>query len=99
MIYSVWNQRKRAYDYYETSAALPKANAPKPSIKNGGELGVSVYKAAWKVPAGAKFVGSGDRARGHVANKGLGGFDFNISTGAMVVGGLALLWWFTRKKR
>jgi hypothetical protein len=85
MIYSVWNQAARQYDYYETSTVQKGANTPAPSHIRAKPLGATIDQAAWPLPAGARKVGSGES---------LGAFTMDQNTFAMVGLGLAafLLW-------
>lgn len=81
MIYSVWNQSKKLYDYYETAETQKKANAPTPKHLRSSRFGLTVPQSAWKLPKSAKYAGSGDQAKGRVASPpGLGavGFDTNM---------------------
>lgn len=99
MIYSLWNQPARQYDYYETTKTQLGANTPSPKHIRSGELGVPVEEAGWPLPAGAHKVGSGPFAKGRIASRGgqqlgLGTFSMGTNTVAMVGLGLAalLLW-------
>lgn len=67
MIYSVWNQGRRGYDYYETAAAIERANAESPRHLRGRPLGTVPTEAAWPLPPAAKLVGHGPSARGRIA--------------------------------
>ena len=78
MTYSVWNQAAGAYDYYEVPGSPGKVNAPVPTHLRQTKLGMTAREAAWRLPSGAKLVGSGAEARGRVASspsQGLGFFD------------------------
>lgn len=64
--FSVFNQQTKAYDYYD--APTPVSDAPPtPGHLRPKDLGVAVTTAGWPLPAGAKWVGRGDTARGQVA--------------------------------
>lgn len=67
MRYSVWNQAASAFDYYESSEGNGRANAPKPDHLRARTLGLTVEQAAWPLPAGAQYVGSGPFASGRLA--------------------------------
>jgi len=76
MIYSVWNQSKRAYDYYKTKNGYNKVNSPAPKHIPSQKLGTTIPAAAWPLPAGARHIGSGDTAKGRVSKgRGLSGID------------------------
>lgn len=66
MMYSAWNQAKRAYDYYEAGGPEPTANVEKPGHLVSRTLGSTIDQAAWPIPAGARLVGSGEHAIGRV---------------------------------
>lgn len=67
MVYSVWNERARAYDYYESLGAAPIA-VPTPShLKPGQQLGIAPDRAGWPKPASARLVGRGPYAKGVIA--------------------------------
>lgn len=71
MIYSVWNQAERRYDYYATPDKQKTANTPKARhIRPAHALGVPPEAAAWPLPAGARLIGHGDYARGRIASRG-----------------------------
>ena len=99
MIYSVWNQGARQYDYYETGQVQKEANTPPPRHIRPGPLGATIDQAAWPLPASARKVGSGEFARGRIASRSrdllsLSGFEVDKNTVAMIGLGLAayLLW-------
>lgn len=80
MIYSVWNQAKQAFDYFQTNGVQKKANTDKPSHLRSRKLGLTVTEAAWPVPSGARFIGSGDMPKGRIGTtkkglRGLGSFE------------------------
>ena len=66
MLYSVWNQGRRCFDYYEAPGVEGKANVEKPTHLRGRTLGSTPTQAAWPLPTGAKLVGSGAHARGRI---------------------------------
>jgi hypothetical protein len=69
VIYSVWNQGRRGYDYYETSEPA-RANAPMPRHVGGGSsLGIVPDALAWPLPSDAREIGFGPLARGLIAEK------------------------------
>jgi hypothetical protein len=72
MRYSVYDYTRRAYDYYEapgpsgthaTSPQLP----PTPPRGIGSE-GTAPDRASWKLPGGARKVGSGENPQGRIAS-------------------------------
>jgi hypothetical protein len=95
MIYSVWNQGKNAYDYYETAEVAERLNAPAPKHVPTGRLGATPEKAAWPLPKDARPVGSGVAAQGRVASvesrNGIG------TLGYAVIGGLGYALWRSLK--
>jgi hypothetical protein len=95
MIYSVWNQPARKYDYFESNGVQAVANTPTPKHVRSRRSGVSIESALWPLPGGSVKVGSGDLVRGRLASPraGLSGF-MPTSTAGMVGLGLAayILW-------
>ncbi len=67
MRYSVWNNQRRAYDYYESASTPTQTNAPKPAHLTSRTLGATAEQAAWPLPADAIRIGQGERAIGMVA--------------------------------
>lgn len=97
MIYSVWNQGKGVYDYYQTPDVQEVANAPKPGHLRATNLGMTPAQAAWPLPAGAQKIGSGEYARGRVAIQkiaGLGSYELGgVPVTWLIVGALAFVVW------
>lgn len=91
MIFSVWNQPARRYDYYRHPRleGEPEANVPKPRHLTHDPRGVSPERAGWPLPRGAKKVGSGDYPVGRVA--ALGGVDMSPNTMILLGLGIAAL--------
>lgn len=88
MIYSVWNIGAQRYDYFEAPAKSATHAGP-PPVKSSSSLGATPDQAAWRLPAGAKHVGSGELARGRIASLGGsdgGGFDLKQSFVYGVIG-------------
>ena len=99
MIYSVWNQGARQWDYYEDNSQQSTANTPKPSHIPNARIGATPDEAAWPLPSSARRTGSGNEPRGRVAaRKGALSGVGNILDEKLVVtaGVLGLLWWVTR---
>ena len=97
MIYSVWNQGAKRYDYYEDGKVYDRVNAPKPRLPDK-PLGVVAAKAVWPLPSSAKLTGHGDLAKGLVASKksvsGLGSFEFGGNTMTiLLLAGVAFVLW------
>jgi hypothetical protein len=92
MIYSVWDNGARRYDYYEGGKATA-THAGAPPRASSSSLGATPEQAAWPLPPGARRVGSGDLARGRVAsldgNDG-GGVDIKM---AVIYGAIGYLLW------
>jgi hypothetical protein len=100
VIYSVWNQRARAYDYYETLGATPVA-VPSPShLRPGAKLGIAPERAGWPRPGSARLVGRGAYARGVVAMGDDGNPDAKLSTTSKILYaaiGIPLALWLVSK--
>jgi hypothetical protein len=98
MVYSVWNQPMRRYDYYQSSKPEMEANVEKPSHLRNRALGSTVEQSAWPLPLNARRVGFGDVAKGRVASTNgggaLGGFepDLGLAGAAMLFFSAYLLW-------
>lgn len=97
MIWSVWNYKTKSYDYYQGGAATGTHAGTPPTPMISPEMGMSPEESAWRVPTGARKIGSGTGARGRVAT--LGGVDsFGLPSYAVPVAlGLAALY-FWRKR-
>jgi hypothetical protein len=99
MIYSVWNQGARRFDYYQDAQRNHRANTPSPKhLRATHEIGIPVDRAGWPLPAGAKKIGSGPLPRGRVASRaalgGLGAIDVTSpGTIAILLGIAALIYW------
>jgi hypothetical protein len=66
--YSVYDYTKRAYDYYEAPGPGGTHAGSPPVGRAMGGVGVSPDRAAWKLPSGARRVGSGELPQGRVAS-------------------------------
>lgn len=82
MIYSVYDYDRHAYDYYEGDGPRGTHAGAPPISSSRNELGATVDQAAWKVPPGAKKVGSGELPRGRIAAMG--------GLGDLMIGGQSL---------
>lgn len=68
MKYSVYDYTRRVYDYYDAPGpGGTHAGSPPLTPKIGG-LGESPDQAAWKLPVGARKVGSGEMPQGRIAS-------------------------------
>lgn len=68
MIYSVWNQGAKLYNYFETPEVADRANAPKPSHIPAGKFGATPEVAAWPLPTDSKPIGQGPLPQGRIAS-------------------------------
>ena len=71
MRYSVWNYRERRFDYYDAPGPQEGTHVgapPQPLVRS--PMGATPDQAAWKLPTGARKVGSGAQAHGKVASLG-----------------------------
>lgn len=101
MMYSVWNQHERRYDYYRSSERDDNVNAPAPKHLGSSDHGIPAAQAAWPLPAGAELVGRGDLPRGRIARRGgapLGALDLDSSPALKIAGAAAIgyalwRWW------
>ena len=95
MIYSVWNQAEKRYDYFANGAKNGKVHAPSPKhIRSGSKLGATAVSSAWRLPTGAKLVGHGDIAKGRVAIAGAQDFGIPLTiTQFALLGAAAWLAW------
>jgi hypothetical protein len=71
--YSVWNPATRAYDYYQAHGPAATHAPNPPAVAGSSELGATPDEAAWRLPPGARKVGTGELPRGRIAT--LGGAD------------------------
>jgi hypothetical protein len=96
MTHSVWNQGANRYDYYETGKTRNEYNEGVPRHLHPTRLGMSPEQAAWPLPSGAKYVGSGIEARGRISSRNgmtLGVFEDMSLTKAAFLGFSAFLIW------
>jgi hypothetical protein len=85
VIYSVYNYDRREYDYFD--APGPKgthAEAPPKPLLAPTSMGVAPEAATWKLPIGAKRIGSGPMPKGRVASSGGGALGGVVPEGATV---------------
>lgn len=82
MRYSVYDYDRKVYNYFDgPGPAGTHATAP-PVSSGRSELGATVEQASWKVPPGAKRVGSGELPQGRIASMG--------GLGDIMIGGSSL---------
>lgn len=72
MRFSVFNTGTRTYDYYASPTA-PDIHAGAPPRAHSNSLGATPEQASWRLPLGARKVGSGEMPIGRIAS--LGGDD------------------------
>lgn len=101
MTYSVWSPSTKMYTYYETSQGF-EDEPPRPS---GGShrLGLAPGQLGYRLPVGARMVGTGKKAKGVVVHPapagGLGLGFFEAETGGiMLLVGAYFLWTKVLKK-
>jgi hypothetical protein len=83
VIYSVWNQPLRLYDYFEAGAPAQAVNAPQPKHLKPTKLGMTSTQASWPLPLGARRAGQGVLAKGRIAHPqggAMAGFDVDANT-------------------
>ena len=103
MTFSVWNQGKRAYDYYQSTRPETSTNVEKPTHLRSRKLGSTVTQAAWPLPADAQLVGSGKQAHGRIASRGgsalgeAGGSEMNLVKIGMLMFSGFLVWKYVAK--
>ncbi len=100
MTFSVWNYGRKSYDYYDDGRpnATTHAGAPPISGTFGDAIGDPPEACAWRLPIGARKVGSGDLPQGRIATAG--GLSAMGDAGVARVGVIAvaayLAWRFLR---
>lgn len=68
MIYSRWRPNTGGYDYFQANGDIPLANdLPIPSLPSGTKIGVASVDVGRRIPSAAKYVGSGEKAKGMVS--------------------------------
>jgi len=94
--YSVYDYTRHAYDYYEAPGPGGTHAGSPPRPASIGDLGASPDRGAWKLPAGARKVGSGEMPQGRIAS--LSGADLLSSPSSLVVYAVIALaaWRFLR---
>jgi hypothetical protein len=99
MIYSVWNQSVRLYDYYETPEVVSVVNAPQPKHLRATKLGMTPPQASWPLPPFARRTGRGQLARGRIASPSGGSLaGIDVDSGMIKIGLLVLAAYVLWKK-
>lgn len=68
MKYSVYDYTRRQYDYYEAAGPGGTHAGSPPLQKSMGSIGEPPDRASWKLPVGARRVGSGELPQGRIAS-------------------------------
>lgn len=68
MRYSVYDHTRHAYDYYEAPGLGGTHAGSPPKARSVRDIGAPVERASWKLPPGAKKVGSGYLPQGRIAS-------------------------------
>ncbi len=96
MVFSVWNGPQKRYDYYQ-AGDNGYGKAPDTGHLSSGST-VAAVRAGYRLPPGARMIGSGDVAKGMIASIGggsaLGGF---VDGGAIGLVVLAFFIWKVAK--
>lgn len=82
MRYSVYDYTRRVYDYYEAPGPGGTHATSPVFAKSMNEMGSSPERASWKLPMGARKVGSGEHPEGRIASMG----EFDLSDPLVLVG-------------
>ena len=101
MMYSVWNQATRRFDYYRDDRRSEETSSPKPKHLSHHTLGATPEEAAWPLPEEAVLVGHGKYPKGYVASLegkrgALGTFLFGLDltlTNIALLGALGFVGW------
>lgn len=72
-MYSVYDYTRRVYDYYDAPGPGGTHAGSPPIPRTQGGLGAPPDRASWKLPGGARKLGSGEMPQGRIAS--LGGAD------------------------
>jgi len=74
--YSVYDYTRRAYDYYEAPGPGGTHAGSPPVVRSLAGAGASPESASWKLPLGARKVGTGEMPQGKIASlSGADGLD------------------------
>lgn len=92
MRFSVYDYTRRAYDYYEAPGPGGTHAGSPPVVRTLGGVGAPPERASWRLPPGARKVGSGEMPVGRIAS--LSGADGFLDPRYLVAAGIAayLLW-------
>jgi len=100
-LYSVYSYDRRQYDYYEApSIGGTHAGAP-PKAPARHATGATPEGGTWRLPFGAKKVGTGDMPKGRIAATGihlggLGDLAADLPRVAVIAGVAILAWRYWR---
>lgn len=68
MRYSVYDHTRHLYDYYEAPGPSGTHAGSPPRPRSVGDIGAPVDRASWRLPLGAKKMGSGYLPQGRIAS-------------------------------
>lgn len=93
MKFSVYDYANRRYDVYDDGKPGP-THAPAPPVASLGGIGATPEGAAWRLPVGARKVGTSEMPVGRVASLGgdPAGAEMDLSRVAIGVGIAYLAW-------
>lgn len=91
MRYSVYDYTRRAYDYYDAPGPSGTHAGSPAIVRPMGGLGVAPDSASWRLPIGARKIGSGEMPQGRIAS--LGGDEIPDPTRLILYAGVAYLAW------
>ena len=84
MRYSVYDYTRHAYDYYDAPGPGGTHAGSPPAPRGVGDIGAAPDRASWKLPLGARRVGSGTMPQGRIAALGDGEPSSSISPTSLV---------------
>lgn len=90
--YSVYDYTRHAYDYYEAPGPGGTHAGSPPAPRGVGDLGAAPGRASWKLPAGARKVGSGEMPQGRIASLD-GADELTSPTGLLAIAALGYVAW------
>ena len=88
MRYSVYDFTRHAYDYYEASGPGGTHAGSPPAPRSIGDIGAPPNRASWRLPLGARRVGTGYLPQGRIAS--LDGTDDMLSSPTTLIAYAAL---------
>jgi len=90
--YSVYDYTRHAYDYYEGPGPGGTHAGSPTSPRAVGDLGSAPGSASWKLPMGARKVGSGEMPQGRIASLD-GADELSNPTTLLALAALAYVGW------